>query len=128
MFLTFRSNIEAEKILIMEELDFDSVYNSVELAPCPHDIIWGNMRSTPLSFIIRITHIAFLLLVSTIATSPAAFSVKMYSHIAEQIPALDTVDGILIYTKDLLNTTMFFLFGLLMPYAVKIFTVYYGHW
>merc|ERR1711964_561547 len=61
VFLTFRSNIEAEKILIMEELDFDSVYNSVELAPCPHDIIWGNMRGTPLSFIIRITHIAFLL-------------------------------------------------------------------
>ena len=52
----------------------------------------------------------------------------MYSHIAEQIPALTILDGIYIYTKDLLNTTMFFLFGLLMPYAVKIFTVYYGHW
>merc|ERR1719233_1847831 len=53
VFLTFRSNIEVEKIMIMEELNFDSIYNSVEQAPCPHGIIWGNMRGTPLSFIIR---------------------------------------------------------------------------
>ena len=124
VFLTFRSNIEVEKILIMEELNFDSIFNSVEQAPCPHDIIWGNMRSTPFSFFMRFAHIAFLLLVSCIATSPAAFSAKMYSHIEDQIPAVTEW----IFVRELLMLTSFYSFSLVMPYAVKIFSVYYGHW
>jgi len=123
VFLTFRSSIEAEKIMIMEDLSSNSITElySVKQAPCPHDIIWGNMRNPSTTLIISSVNIFFILVVSCLGTFPTAFSCLATRYIEKFTD--DWGVG-----KRVISYFLFHLYAFLMPFKIKIFHVKYGLW
>eukprot|EP00092_Neocalanus_flemingeri_P024100 GFUD01026146.1.p1 GENE.GFUD01026146.1~~GFUD01026146.1.p1 ORF type:complete len:520 (+),score=107.25 GFUD01026146.1:67-1626(+) len=124
VFLTFDSNKEAQKVVMIEELDHFSYYNTIKQAPRPEDIAWENMRSPVISLFIRMFSSLIILLVSAIATSPLAFAKTMHGVIVGAVPLLENFP----LASSVIPTSMLMLFNNVMPYLVKLSLVRFGPW
>ena len=121
IFLTFDSSKQAQKVVLIEQLDHFSYYNTIQQAPRPKDIAWENMRSPVLSLLIRIFSYVLFLLMTAFALYPAKFALKVIDIMDEELKLKSTL-------KSVAQTTIFLVFGQLMRYAVKLSLVIFGHW
>ena len=121
IFLTFDSTKQAQKVVLIEQLDHFSYYNTIQQAPRPKDIAWENMRSPVLSLLIRIFSYVLFLLMTAFALYPAKFALKVIDIMDEELKLKSTL-------KSVAQTTIFLGFGQLMRYAVKLSLVIFGHW
>jgi len=125
VFLTFRSNIEAEKIAFREQFDHFSSYNTIKQAPRPTDIAWENMRSPVLSIIIKTFCFAIICLVSIFSSTPATFAKKIVATIDDLFPSFKTVPFL---SSHVIPVILFTIFSKTMPYLVKFSSVKFGPW
>ena len=126
VFLTFRSNTEAQKIAFREQFDHFSSYNTIKQAPRPNDIAWENMRSPVLSFIINTFCFAIIFCVSIFSSTPATFAKKIIVTIDDTFPSL--VKTVPFLSAHVIPVILFTIFSKTMPYLVKFSSVKFGPW